>query len=347
MNIIETKRIIKEFPNHISILIKGDHGTGKSEVVSQCAEEMGIDFVDVRFSQKEIGDVVGLQSLQNGKSVSNKPHWWPRDPKSKGILLLDELNRATKDMRQLSFEIVLDRRLDFDSLPQGWKVVTCINDNSDIYQVEDFDPALSDRLFHIDFKPTVEEWLKWAENNIHESIYQFITKNNNLLDTPNDPLPNKVYASRRSWAMFSDSLQTMQNILTEKNMLTKIAMGFVGTEAAVHYVKFIENDYNLLTGKDVLLDFSNIKDKLKECTVPEIALISKLIMHDLNVNKEVKSKIDTVIENLKLFMQDIPQEAASNMWKLLLDGNENLSKNLVKDKEFAGFILDVFQKDHK
>ena len=147
MNVTETKRTLKGLPPRKSVLLESGHGLGKSQVVRQVAQELSKEtgrvygFVDIRLSQREVGDIIGMpRSLdqfdvshnvfKDGKLVSETkvaqnitvndiPFWFPTDPDSFGILFLDELNRATREVQQAAFELVLDYRLNFRELPIG------------------------------------------------------------------------------------------------------------------------------------------------------------------------------------------------------------------------------------
>ena len=211
MNIAQTKEILKSMPNDKSVMLHAKHGVGKSSVVRQVADELSAasgeeyGFWDVRLSQCEVGDIKGMPDKDVKQQVIRflKQEWWPRDQNSKGILFFDELNRASKDVLQAVFEICLDRRLDGEKLPDGWRVVSAVNSDDD-YDVVDLDPALNDRWFHIDFDPSVEEWLAWARTNgVHKAVVEFINRNQNLLDPPVGNLEaGRVYPSRRSWCAF-------------------------------------------------------------------------------------------------------------------------------------------------
>ena len=178
MNIEQTKEILKTMPMDKSIMLHAKHGVGKSSVVKQVAEEMSeelgkpVGFWDVRLSQCEVGDIKGMPYLDSAKDITRflKQEWWPRAQDSHGILFFDELNRASKDVLQAVFEICLDRRLDGEELPDGWRVVAAVNSDDD-YDVVELDPALHDRWFHIDFDPSAVEWMDWARSaDVHEAV---------------------------------------------------------------------------------------------------------------------------------------------------------------------------------
>ena len=127
-----------------------------------------------------------------------------------GVLFLDEIDRAVREVQQAGFELVLDHRLNMRYLPDGWRVVSAINQDGDIYHVNEMDVAFIDRFFVILFNPTIEEWFGFARKDktrIHSSIIEFLLKHPKLMDPSKEVIENhpgqKLY-SRRSWEKFSE-----------------------------------------------------------------------------------------------------------------------------------------------
>lgn len=323
MNAAQTKLILEKFPSDKSVMLVAKHGVGKSSVVKQVAQENGWGFQDVRLSQCEVGDIKGLPYLdkENMQTVFLKPKWWPRDPNSKGILFFDELNRATKDVLQAVFEICLDRRLDGDPLPEGWRVVAAINGDDD-YDVIELDPALLDRWFVIDFDPSPEEWVSWArKNGIHDAIVDFILQNKELLDPPVGNLEaGRIYPSRRSWAALNDTAKAL-NIIDnfDDAMLTQVCKGWVGAEIAATFPKFVSNEYSRLKASDVLDDFEKVREKV-EHACSDIEVIAGLANSVINeVKKRNSAKLGEAQQKcLRDFFLVLPSDVAATVWTELL-----------------------------
>jgi hypothetical protein len=322
MDIETTKYIILNAPNQ-SIMLHAKHGVGKSSVVKQCAEEMNGQFYDVRLSQCEVGDIKGLPYRDGNKVLFAKPEWFPTDPNSKGILFFDELNRASKDVLQAVFEICLDRRLDGVKIPDGWKIVSAVNSDDD-YDVIELDPALADRWFHIEFDPTVKDWLNWAgKSGIHASISQFISRNHVFLDPPVGNLEaGKVYPSRRSWVAFNGWLKQL-NLVNNPSLMVQTAKGWLGQEIAITFQKFVENEFSLLTAADVLDRFSENEDKIEQsCSdIEVIAVLSNNVIKDAN-KRMAKEFGDLQQDNLYKFFMLLPNDVASNMWSEIVSGKK-------------------------
>lgn len=351
MDIKSTKFIIKNAPNSKSIMLHAKHGVGKSSVVKQCADDMEIGFYDVRLSQCEVGDIKGLPyntEDKNGNKIVKfaKPEWFPKDKDSKGILFFDELNRASKDVLQAVFEICLDRRLDGETLPDGWKIVSAVNSDDD-YDVVELDPALVDRWFHIEFDPTPSEWLEWAsKNKVHQSIVQFISRNQNLLDPPVGNIEaGRVYPSRRSWVAFSEYLTKLDLLNNDGGLLAQVAKGWVGREIAIMYAKFVTNEFCLLKASDVLDNFDKMKDQIESSCedIEVVAALSKQVVTEANERNASNMK-DKQKENLKKFFMILPNDVASDTWMGLLSGakTKRICMSWQTDKDFSERLKEIY-----
>ena len=164
MDIKTLTSTIRFLPADISVLVRGPHGIGKSQVAAQLAADEGKTLIDRRLSQMSEGDMVGLPELVDGVTRFCPPDWYARACKEPTVLLLDELNRATPEVMQAAFQIVLDRELNGHRLHEGTRVVACINASAE-YEVNEMDPALLDRFWVCDLEPSDEDWLTWAAAN--------------------------------------------------------------------------------------------------------------------------------------------------------------------------------------
>jgi hypothetical protein len=165
----------------VPLLLVGPMGIGKSWVVKEAARELGIECIDLRLAQHEPGDLIGLPRGENGKTVWARPSWWP-EPGSRGILFLDELNRAPQDVRQAVFQLVTEWKLHTHELPPGWVIVSAINPDSGDYQVESLDVAMLRRFCQIKVVANAPDWLRWARNyGIHRGIIEFVTSHPDML----------------------------------------------------------------------------------------------------------------------------------------------------------------------
>ena len=153
MDIKTFSSTIRHLPANVSVLIRGPHGIGKSHLAERAADDIGLPLIDRRLSQMSEGDLVGLPELVDGVTRFCPPDWYARACREPVILLLDEINRATPELQQGAFQIVLARELNGHKLHPETRVIAAINASAE-YQVNEMDPALLDRFWVVDLDPT-------------------------------------------------------------------------------------------------------------------------------------------------------------------------------------------------
>lgn len=247
----------------LPVLLRGRHGIGKSQVVFQLGKALNLPVIDRRCSQMTEGDLLGLPKQSSGDVTEwCPPKWFKTACTEPVILFLDEVDRATLEVRQGIFELCDSRKLAGHVLHPNTLVFACVNgggDHGDQYQVGEMDPAELDRWTVFDLKPTTEDWLEWANGKVIGLVWDFINDNHAHLEHNDDYEPNKKYPSRRSWQRLSDTLaingysdpQKLKELRTT-GALHHIVTGFVGFEASTAICDYLDKYKKIVTVEDVL-----------------------------------------------------------------------------------------------
>jgi hypothetical protein len=345
-------------PASTSILMRGDHGIGKSQLGrllrSMIATNEGIkdfELIDRRLSQVSEGDIIGLPSTNGEVTRFNPPDWYKRACDNPCYLFLDELNRATPEVMQAAFQIVLDRELNGWKLHPQTRVLSAINASS-AYNVNEVDPALLDRFWVIDLKPDEQDWLDWGRteneskqnrSNCISVITDFIAENKKWLDPPVNAEPGKVHVSRRSWERLSDALVASKlDESTEDPRFYAMSLGFIGTEASIAFVAFAKSQDDRFTGKDIIENYKKVKNKVMSRRRNETLnlAIDKVSEYITTLNKVT----DKQGKNLEEFMKDLPGELRISLWtKITSSGVDKIELAKSVHKYMAKHVLDVFQ----
>jgi hypothetical protein len=315
------------------VLIRGRHGVGKSEVVYQIAGGLEMPVVERRASQMTEGDLVGLPSTDGNTTSFNPPDWFKTACDNPVVLFLDEVDRATIEVRQGIFELTDSRKLNGHVLHRDTLIFAAVNggEHGDQYQVGEMDPAELDRWTVFDVEPSTEDWLTWAKDKVDGILWDFINQNRNHLEHTGDFEPNKVYPSRRSWVRLNDCF-AQANLLAEDadtSVMFPLATGFVGFEAAVSFKDFVDNYERQVT-------IENILDEGK------IQLTDRFGINDHNalVEKMEAKEIFTAplseerVENLARYFMVVPSEVGMKLWTVLGQGD---NANVIA---FHGTIVD-------
>lgn len=180
------------------VLLEGPTGIGKSQVVQQVAERLGIRHEVLDLSLLEPSDLVGLPVIADDRTSYARPRFLPSD--GAGILLLEELNRAERYVQQPALQLLSARRLHDYVLPDGWCVMAAVNPEDGEYQVTPLDAALRARFLNLAVRADRAEWLRWAEQNgVHPAVLKLARNHDQILaDVP-----------PRSWTYVSDLLRSL------------------------------------------------------------------------------------------------------------------------------------------
>ena len=310
--------------NKLPVLLRGRHGVGKSEVVYQIAAARDLPVVERRASQMTEGDLLGLPDTAdtaiNGRKATtwNAPDWLVTACEQPVVLFLDEVDRATQEVRQGLFELTDSRKINGWHLHADTLIVAAVNggEHGAQYQVGEMDPAELDRWTVFDVEPSTEDWLRWAQDNVDGILWDFINQNRVHLEHVGDFEPNKVYPSRRSWKRFNDTAVSTGVFGEEgdRDLLFNLATAFVGFEAAVALRDFVEKYEWQVTITDIL-DNGEIEKTEQWGINDHAAMIEKF--EASNVFTETLT--EEQVTNLANYFVTLPSEVAMKLWTVLGD----------------------------
>lgn len=322
------------------VLVRGRHGIGKSTIVYQLADKMGLPVIERRASQMTEGDLLGLPKLTKNVTSWCPPEWLATACNEPVVLFLDEVDRATLEVRQGIFELCDSRKIAGNALHPDTLIFACVNggEHGSQYQVGEMDPAELDRYTVFDVEPTVEDWLDWASSNVTQEIWDFINHNHGHLEHKGDYEPNKVYPSRRSWERLSKTLAGMGDEVESSSATYQISQAFIGFEGAVAFNNFLK-DYDRQVSIEDLLDDGK----------HELTKNWKINDHNAMVEKMKSKEIfserlsDTRLENLAKYFVSLPSEIVMVLWQSLAQTEES-TYNIAKlwAIEVDGVIIQDF-----
>jgi hypothetical protein len=327
------------------ILLRGRHGIGKSQVVYQTAANLNLPVIERRASQMTEGDLIGLPKTDGNTTTFCPPDWYQQACRMPVVLFLDEVDRATIEVRQGIFELTDSRKLNGHALHPDTLIFAAVNggEHGEQYQVGEMDPAELDRWTCFDVSPSVEDWLSWAKTNVDGIVWDFINGNREHLEHKGDFEPNKVYPSRRSWDRFNECLSaagfmkdgTRQNSLA---MIFDLGCAFVGFEAAVAFRDFTEKYERQVTVEMILVN-GELSKVANWGINDHCALVEKMQATSV-FSKPLPAE---QIKNLAKYFITLPSEVAMKLWTVLGDGHIDntvaLHQSEVGGKQVASHIV--------
>ncbi len=186
------------------VFIWGAPGIGKSALVQEFAQQVGLPCVSLLGSQLAPEDLLGVPQIVDGKSRFCPPTTIARD--SPYCLFLDELNACSHEVQKAFYSLIHERRVGDYELPEGSVVIGAGNRAQDSAIVKPMSSALLNRMIHVHLRVSHRDWLAWASrSNIHPWVLEYIqARPDHLWSQP--PKHEEPFSTPRSWHMLSDSL---------------------------------------------------------------------------------------------------------------------------------------------
>lgn len=239
-------------------MIHGSPAIGKSAIVAQLAEDLGLHMIDIRLSQLDPCDLLGFPQIdaESGRSRYLPMDTFPLkgDPLPFGLdgwlLFFDEFNHATPAVQKAAYRLVLDRQIGQYDLHPRAVCVAAGNLESDNALVEPMPTPLQSRMVHLRLEVDYKQWLEWAaEQQLDYRITSFIHFRPELLYSFRPDHTDMTYASPRTWA-FADKLIRGKD-LTAPHYLPLLA-GTLGEGVAREFLGFTRIFHELPTIQQLL-----------------------------------------------------------------------------------------------
>jgi hypothetical protein len=272
MNIKEAKeRLLKVIKANFrsAVMLWGAPGIGKTDIVKQISEELGLPVIMLSLNKMSPVDIMGVPYFdkETGKTVWGVPEIYPdenRDGK-KGILFVDEINTAAPSVQAAAYQLILDRKVGNYRLPDGWFIVAAGNRNKDKGVTFKMPAPLINRFaMHMNIEPDIDAWCEWAyRNKIDERIIGFLKwKPDYLHKQPEELEDNKGFPTPRSW----ENASKLLTIFTGDEVIDVLG-DCVGEGVSTEFsswtnvYKRLPNTEDILTGKITKLDINSDDEK--------------------------------------------------------------------------------------
>lgn len=222
------------------VYITSKPGMGKSQLIEQIAADFKCPLYDARLAQFAPEDLRGVPYPNVKDKITEwfTPTFFPRKDEL-AILFLDEFDKAKPAVQNASLQLLLNRRLGEYKVPNKVFILAAgntLNDNSFSIPLSS---ALNNRMLHIEMDSNVNDWLKWASQDItigkettsriEEDIIGFMTFKPEMIHTFNEK--ERAWPSPRTWDFLSSLIRSSSNKIKDIDAINLASMA-VGTGAA-------------------------------------------------------------------------------------------------------------------
>lgn len=231
-------------------MISGSPGVGKSAIIQQLCEELGLKLIDLRLSQCDPTDLNGFPSIdkETGKAsyvpLDTFPTQHDKLPLDKDgkelngwLLFLDELPSAPLAVQAASYKLVLDHAVGQHKLHKNVKIVAAGNKSTDNAIVNRMSTAMQSRMVHLEMDVSSEDWIEWAQSNkLDYRVVSFISNDPDQLHRF-DPDHNDVtFPCPRTWEIVSRLMKNWGEDIADKHLA--LLAGSIGSGMAAQFLEY-------------------------------------------------------------------------------------------------------------
>ena len=205
------------------IFLLGAPGIGKTAIMEQIAQEMGIALVSYSMTHHTRQSALGLpfitQKNYGGQEYSVSEYTMSEIIASiydtmeqsgikEGILFLDEINCVSETLAPSMLQFLQYKVFGRHQVPEGWIVVTAGNPPEYNKSVREFDVVTYDRLKLLEVEPDFGIWKEYAgEKRLHPAIVNFLDLKKDAFYCMEMTTKGRSYVTARGWEDLSQMLQ--------------------------------------------------------------------------------------------------------------------------------------------
>ena len=240
MNIKQAKEQIKnamtayftkdQFGNYVipiekqrPIFLMGAPGIGKTAIMEQIAQELGVALVSYSMTHHTRQSALGLPFIEKkvygGKEYNISEYTMSEIIAScydmteetglqEGILFLDEINCVSETLAPSMLQFLQYKIFGRHRVPDGWIVVTAGNPPEYNNSVREFDIVTWDRLKRIDVEPDYDVWKEYAyKTGVHPAITTYLDIKKTDFYKIETTVDGKSFVTARGWSDLSDMIR--------------------------------------------------------------------------------------------------------------------------------------------
>lgn len=322
----EKGKYLIPIPKQRPIFLYGPPGIGKTAVMEQIADEMGIGLVSYSMTHHTRQSAIGLPFITQKKFgnmqydvseytmseiLASVYDYIEQSGKNQGILFLDEINCVSETLSPSMLRFLQYKTFGSHSVPDGWVVVTAGNPPEYNKSVREYDIATLDRIKKIEVDASYDVWREYALNQgVHPAILAYLdVRKNDFYIIENTP-DGKRFVTARGW----EDLSRMMTVFEKKGIAVDITL----------IEQYIQHDTVAADFTDYYETFKALSDNYS----PEDILNGVF-------NNALKNEIQNANASVKLGLINLLSASVSSKLSEVVKSNADIKNRASEIKENA------------
>ena len=211
------------------IFLVGAPGIGKTAIITQIAQELGIGVVSYSMTHHTRQSALGLPRIEHrsfegfeyeaseytmSEIVSAIYDYMEQTGERSGILFLDEINCVSETLYPSMLQFLQFKTFGRHRVPEDWVIVCAGNPPEYNKSVHEFDVVTLDRLREIDVEPEYATFKRYAaEKGLHPAVTTFLeAKPDCFYLVESKPGGGKSFVTARGWEDLADVIALYEKL---------------------------------------------------------------------------------------------------------------------------------------
>lgn len=347
------------------ICLMGPAGIGKTEIVRQAAEELGLAFLSYSITHHTRQSIIGLPRLTEGtvegrtvptteytmsEIIAQVYETMKRTGKDRGILFLDEFNCASESLRPIMLQLLQDKSFGPHEIPDGWMLVLAGNPSEYNRAASDLDPVTADRMRMVHIQPDYAAWKAYSKvHGIHPVVLSYLENNKDHFYVHRRDEAGTALVTARGWEDLSLMMSCLEN-QQQPLGLALVAQYIQAGDIARSFFSYYTQYASVMS--------SGLLEQVLECRPEALAAIKRMsfqkswslvsaLVRRLQTTAEAANVLDDTAAEVYAALQAMDQARKKDRgeakdWDIMLIDRANCA---TKDRPAARFLVSCAAMD--
>lgn len=204
------------------VFLLGAPGIGKTAIMEQVAQELGIAIVSYSMTHHTRQSALGLPFIERkrydgeeypvseytmSEIIASVYDTMEKSSIKEGILFLDEINCVSETLAPAMLQFLQYKTFGRHQVPEGWVIVTAGNPPEYNKSVREFDVVTIDRLKILEIDPDIEVWKSYAKDKgLHGAVTSYLDINKKDFYVMETTASGRSFVTARGWEDLSQIL---------------------------------------------------------------------------------------------------------------------------------------------
>lgn len=318
------------------IFLLGAPGIGKTAIMEQIAQELGIALVSYSMTHHTRQSALGLPFIDHrefegeqydvseytmSEIIASIYEVMEASGLKEGILFLDEINCVSETLSPSMLQFLQYKVFGRHQVPDGWVIVTAGNPPEYNKSVREFDVVTMDRMKLVEVEADYATWKEYAlKQGIHNAVTTYLDMKKNDFYRVETNVGGKSYVTARGW----EDLSAMMLLCEEEGLVvdeTLVAQYLHNEKIVKEFTAYYElyNKYKKDYKVEEILEGTNSAQVVERARIAKfderLSLLGMLLdklESEMKENLETSDYLTDLMKLLKIIKTMYEKEAQDN-----------------------------------